>query len=583
MFNLYIKDISWNIIAQSEIMRVDQVSKKLSDISTVKIQVEITDEICNIWNIARFQNVSLGMFKHYPQISSATERKPIEISKEWLVWDWKMNWNANDSSWNGNDGTVYSAMPSTDRLMRADNAYSFDGVSSYVTFDSSIFDIKTDVTYSFWLYVRSLNGVSMILSKYWWWPSWHMEITIGTGKRLAILFRGATNNSLYTNRVFSLKTWYDISVTYNILTWLVSIYVDWKFEQSNTQNIWMGLNISPLTIGARASNPSLYMFNGVIDYFTAYNRILSDSEILDLHRIAMWLMDNNTIVSWIDAPDVEETVFDWIITNIEAGINTVDILASDYLYLLKRRVLHADKSYTIGTSYTAVLEDILSHINTIYDTGIMLSSFTTDTLAVAKSFKTRDNVFSLLQDLAKEGYEFRMVWKTLEFWNYIGEDKTTGENAVEYIFDVSEPNTRNINAVKYSEKADDFANSIFPKTFISVEDTASIALVWKIEANGDDNVDPNKTLTEKLVVWDYEITGFSSDYFEAEIGDRVSVNINTDNALLSYTGTMKVIEKNATFGDLQKVEFKLSNSNLSTKDFFEKFRIMQMEIDRLKQ
>lgn len=345
MFNLYIKDISWNIIAQSEIMRVDQVSKKLSDISTVKIQVEINDEICNTENIARFQNISLGMFK--------TET-------------------------------------------------------------------------------------------------------------------------------------------------------------------------------------------------------------------------------------VEEIIFEWVITNIEAGIHTVDILASDYLYLLKRRVLHADKNYVIGTTYTDVLADILSHINTIYNTEIILSSLTTDTLAVAKSFKTRDTVFSILQDLSKEGYEFRMVWKTLEFGNYIGDDKTTGENAVEYIFDVSEPNTRNINAVKYSEKADDFANSIFPKTFVSVEDAPSIVLVWKIEANGDDNVDPSKTLTEKLSVWDYEITGFSSDYFEAEIWDRVSVNINTDNALLSYTGTMKVIEKNATFGDLQKVEFKLSNSNISQKDFFEKFKIMQMEIDRLK-
>jgi len=50
-----------------------------------------------------------------------------------LVAEWLFNGNANDTSGNGHDGTVYGATLASDRFGTANSAYSFDGTDDYIS------------------------------------------------------------------------------------------------------------------------------------------------------------------------------------------------------------------------------------------------------------------------------------------------------------------------------------------------------------------------------------------------------------------------------------------------------------------
>ncbi len=58
--------------------------------------------------------------------------------------------NANDSSGNGNNGTVYGANLTTDRFGNPNSAYSFDGVGNYIS--SANINLSVSATISIWVY-----------------------------------------------------------------------------------------------------------------------------------------------------------------------------------------------------------------------------------------------------------------------------------------------------------------------------------------------------------------------------------------------------------------------------------------------
>ena len=50
-----------------------------------------------------------------------------------IIADYPLDGNANDVSGNGHDGTVYGAVPTTDRDGTPNSALSFDGVNDYIS------------------------------------------------------------------------------------------------------------------------------------------------------------------------------------------------------------------------------------------------------------------------------------------------------------------------------------------------------------------------------------------------------------------------------------------------------------------
>ena len=70
-----------------------------------------------------------------------------------------LNGNAGDSSGNANHGTVYGAIPSTDRFNNSNSCYFFDGVNDFIGL-GNIVSVPTQsaITVTMWMYPMQING-----------------------------------------------------------------------------------------------------------------------------------------------------------------------------------------------------------------------------------------------------------------------------------------------------------------------------------------------------------------------------------------------------------------------------------------
>src|SRR5271170_1089907 len=66
-----------------------------------------------------------------------------------LVAYYPFSGNANDASGNGNNGTVYGASLTTDRLGNSNSAYSFDGIGNYIS--TADINLSEEATISVWV------------------------------------------------------------------------------------------------------------------------------------------------------------------------------------------------------------------------------------------------------------------------------------------------------------------------------------------------------------------------------------------------------------------------------------------------
>lgn len=202
--------------------------------------------------------------------------------------------NANDTSSNGLNGTVYGAILTTDRFGNPNSAYSFDGVDDYIAIpNNSSQQITTNqITVSAWI---RLNGdvdniQARIICKQALVPhnvfGWGLEI-FGAG------YGSSTGNQLIFHDSDG-STWYNclspthlnpfqlyhVAVTDN--AGLITIYVDGQEDYSSNSGLGIPSSIdAPIHIGV-TNPPNRYFFNGTIDEVRIYNRTLSAAEIEEL-------------------------------------------------------------------------------------------------------------------------------------------------------------------------------------------------------------------------------------------------------------------------------------------------------------
>ena len=274
-------------------------------------------EILQLYNTGRWVHSEVRWWILSKSISN------IGIDTTWIVAMYNFNWNANDSSGNWYNGTVTWATLTTNRFWDNNSAYSFDSITeSYIRLHDTPYDITWDVTYSFWMYCTLWNNVWIILSKYWWNSTGHMEIQnfySAWRNYIWVLFRWTLNaqmNVWYWWEIdFLENTWYDISITYNYSTWLTRAYVNWIFIKESTQNVWMWNNSTQFTIWARASDITLYKYDWKVEYFYPFNRILSDAEIMQLANVKRWV---HSLTKWTQIVNHTDNI--WVDTTSLAGL-----------------------------------------------------------------------------------------------------------------------------------------------------------------------------------------------------------------------------------------------------------------------
>ena len=97
-----------------------------------------------------------------------------DISRDGLVGEWLFDGNADDTSGEGNDGTVSGATLTTNRHLAANKAYAFDGNDSILMIDS--YDFNNAFSVSLW--VKTSSGVrqGVVNSRFGSGKGWRIEI-----------------------------------------------------------------------------------------------------------------------------------------------------------------------------------------------------------------------------------------------------------------------------------------------------------------------------------------------------------------------------------------------------------------------
>ncbi len=222
-------------------------------------------------------------------VSSTTNQIAVNnssIPRNGLVAEYLFSGNANDTSGNGNNGTVNGATLTTDRLGNANKAYDFNsGNEDYIDCgNGSCLNFDNQITVSIWMYpnaygVRLIGKSDNDLS-----AGWLIDLLNGNQK-LKVTIQPSQN--LFTPTSLALNTWYHIAYTYNKTDGLTKLYVNGNLvNQTNFTSGSIYYN-TKLTIGTFTSSGISY-FNGFEDDVRIYNRILSDNEIQALYHEGGW-------------------------------------------------------------------------------------------------------------------------------------------------------------------------------------------------------------------------------------------------------------------------------------------------------
>ena len=218
---------------------------------------------------------------------TATEFDEVGFDTTGLVGYWQLNGNANDSSGQGNNGTIVGATATTDRFGTANMAMSFNGSNNYIAVasPSGLPTGTSPRTLALW-FKKSNNTV------------WSKEVvgygTNGSHNRFAIFLPDATkigaetiNNSHYISWTAN-TDWNHIVLVLPVggtKASDVKVYLNGiEGTYVVSDNATLTTTSSPFWIGALPTIATGYNFDGSIDEVKIFNRALSAAEILSMYN-----------------------------------------------------------------------------------------------------------------------------------------------------------------------------------------------------------------------------------------------------------------------------------------------------------
>jgi hypothetical protein len=208
-----------------------------------------------------------------------------------LIAHFPFDGNANDTSGNGNNGTVYGATLTTDRFGNANSVYSFDGLNDYIDYGySPAFSPSNAITIAAWIKRNGNIGLSgsqdyivARLDDYstrayylgFWYDCLQMEVSEDGGIYNRLL------NTAYPHPITD-QNWHHVAGVFEEGT--ITLYIDGVAVYGG--DIWghansINQNQSSLFIGFDLADGGYY-FSGSIDEVRLYSRALSQSEIAQL-------------------------------------------------------------------------------------------------------------------------------------------------------------------------------------------------------------------------------------------------------------------------------------------------------------
>ena len=204
-----------------------------------------------------------------------------------LVAYYPFNGNANDESGNGNDGTVFGAIPTIDRFGNLNSTFIFDGVNDYISVPNSQ-SLQSDfITVAAWIkpnqyYSGSYPGNAIVYKGSDQHVGHYGLAYLSNSHKFDFHFK--TNNqflTVYSNTIINLNQQYFVCGTFDGAK--LRIYINGVLEDSTIYNGTIPPNNDILTIAKMDQTGYPYWVNGTIDDIRIYNRSLTESEIQILY------------------------------------------------------------------------------------------------------------------------------------------------------------------------------------------------------------------------------------------------------------------------------------------------------------
>lgn len=270
-----------------------------------------------------------------------------------------------------------------------------------------------------------------------------------------------------------------------------------------------------------------------------------------------------------------------LIHNVEATLTETIVTIRSFEWLFEKKIIAVDKSYT-DQAVDQIISELLWEINTRYDTSISLDCAITDTIDL--NITKWSSFSSVLQELVKLWYQYRIMQKKLCIKENIWIDRTTWSWFYQLKWNSSDPLERNIAKATISTDAWQLTNAPFEKTVWFQTDSSSIESYGRVEetitADGSPTVALQDTLESKASLAKIiDIDPKVKDFFAVNVWDRLSVDINAGNDIMTYYGTVHVLQK--TQDRRGVVKLLVSSSTVKVPTLLETIRNHEKSIKKL--
>ena len=215
-------------------------------------------------------------------MNTMAQNIPSYVPKDGLVGYWPFNGNANDESGNGNHGTVNGATLTADRNGVANSAYSFDGVSNYITAESNDKFSSPNLSINLWVNKLSERDIQFLVNGNTNNTIW--SIHNGSGIFGFLTNQWCTNQIAGNfNKEFKINEWANITLIFtpkNVMFYYNGLFVtsrenlEFNTNCSLKNMLYFGLDIID----------GLEYYHGKLDDISIYNRALSEQEVKQLYE-----------------------------------------------------------------------------------------------------------------------------------------------------------------------------------------------------------------------------------------------------------------------------------------------------------
>jgi len=205
-----------------------------------------------------------------------------------LIGGWPFTGNANDMSGSGNHGTVYGASLTTDRFGALNSAYHFNGSSNYIDMLYAGPTGSVSRSISFWARTTYTSAVTVGYSYGTAGGGGIFQVNFNYGCQGAG-FDNSNAAAIHGNSIVNNNQWHHIVAILNssvgIMVGSVQIYIDGVLQpgivcaQGGTTSTVNSNSFAPVRVGRDLGTR---FFNGDLDDFYMYNKVLTSTEINDL-------------------------------------------------------------------------------------------------------------------------------------------------------------------------------------------------------------------------------------------------------------------------------------------------------------